>query len=395
MDPRRNGSDAPGLGAGGGRPPAMPSAQETYYSSAAHRVLTPLSWEGYFDSKHTTSKGFTYYRKGTTGPNVLLLHGGGHSALSYACFAKLLSELSDCQIVAYDARGHGATQVTEGSPEDLRLDRQVQDCRHIAEEALDSAAKTIIIGHSMGGGVAAHAAHGGFLPNLAAAVVIDVVEGTALDALSGMKSFLRSRPASFASEEEAIKWSIRSGQLRNTESARISMPAQVRLAEEGEAEELEEQAIPNTIVEEEEEEEENEPGVGSDSSRRSGRQQEGVLPPEDVMFAKPQRQAAPAEKQPGKYVWRVDLVKSAPYWQEWFEGLSSTFLRIPALTMLMLAGVDRLDKELTIGQMQGKFQLQLMANCGHSVHEDAPGQAAAAIADFLARFKLATRKHPA
>lgn len=36
--------------------------------------------------------------------------------------------------------------------------------------------------------------------------VIDVVEGTALDALASMQSFLRSRPTHFKSVEHAIEW---------------------------------------------------------------------------------------------------------------------------------------------------------------------------------------------
>ena len=35
-------------------------------------------------------------------------------------------------------------------------------------------------------------------------------------------------------------------------------------------------------------------------------------------------------------------------------------------------GVDRLDRDLTIGQMQGKFQMQVLPQCGHAVHEDQP-----------------------
>ena len=51
-------------------------------------------------------------------------------------------------------------------------------------------------------------------------------------------------------------------------------------------------------------------------------------------------------------------------------------------------GVDRLDKELTIAQMQGehvyvvstlmmfvcvgKFQMTVLSGCGHTVHEDTP-----------------------
>ena len=37
----------------------------------------------------------------------------------------------------------------------------------------------------------------------------------------------------------------------------------------------------------------------------------------------------------------------------WFEGLSKLFLSCTVPKLLLLAGVDRLDKDLTIGQMQG------------------------------------------
>lgn len=53
-----------------------------------------------------------------------------------------------------------------------------------------------------------------------------------------------------------------------------------------------------------------------------------------------------------------------------------------------VSGLDRLDKQMTIGQMQGKFQLHIMSCCGHCVHEDAPDQVAAAIAQFLVRYQL-------
>ena len=35
----------------------------------------------------------------------------------------------------------------------------------------------------------------------------------------------------------------------------------------------------------------------------------------------------------------------------------------------MLAGTDRLDKELMIGQMQGKFQQAVVPGVGHMLHE--------------------------
>lgn len=55
------------------------------------------------------------------------------------------------------------------------------------------------------------------------------------------------------------------------------------------------------------------------------------------------------------YTWRIDLTKTEKYWPEWFQGLSELFLSVPIAKLLILAGVDRLDKVLTIGQMQGSY----------------------------------------
>lgn len=45
------------------------------------------------------------------------------------------------------------------------------------------------------------------------------------------------------------------------------------------------------------------------------------------------------------------------------------FLELPVPKLLLLASIDGLDRALTVGQMQGKFQLQVLARCGHAVHE--------------------------
>lgn len=70
-----------------------------------------------------------------------------------------------------------------------------------------------------------------------------------------------------------------------------------------------------------------------------------------------------------KYTWRIDLSKSEQYWPGWFENLSSKFLNLYVPKLLLLASIDGLDRALTVGQMQGKFQLQVLARCGHAVHE--------------------------
>lgn len=77
------------------------------------------------------------------------------------------------------------------------------------------------------------------------------LSGTAIDSLGSMQGLLRDRPSQFKSLDTAVEWrcvsvsvpqlqhlhhivsrcflfSIRSGQLRNVESARVSMPGQVR-----------------------------------------------------------------------------------------------------------------------------------------------------------------------
>jgi protein phosphatase methylesterase 1 len=45
------------------------------------------------------------------------------------------------------------------------------------------------------------------------------------------------------------------------------------------------------------------------------------------------------------------------------------FLACRAARLLILAGTDRLDKELMIGQMQGKFQMEVVPEVGHMLHE--------------------------
>lgn len=51
----------------------------------------------------------------------------------------------------------------------------------------------------------------------------------------------------------------------------------------------------------------------------------------------------------------------------------------------MLAGTDRLDKELMIGQMQGKYQLVVFPDAGHFVQEDLPEKTAGVLVDFWKR----------
>ena len=54
------------------------------------------------------------------------------------------------------------------------------------------------------------------------------------------------------------------------------------------------------------------------------------------------------------------MVRGRARREGWYKGLSEAFLGVCAPKVLMLAGTDRLDKPLTIGQMQGRFQMVLL-----------------------------------
>ena len=66
-------------------------------------------------------------------------------------------------------------------------------------------------------------------------------------------------------------------------------------------------------------------------------------------------------------------------------GLSKKFLDAKGGKLLLLAGTDRLDKDLMIGQMQGKYQLQVFPEAGHFIHEDQAAKTAMVVADFYRR----------
>jgi len=309
---------------------------------------------------------------------LLLLHGGGHSALTWSVFTKSVTGICHCQVLAIDLRGHGDTTTENDS--DLSVDTLSKDVGDIVKEMYgDFPPSIIIMGHSMGGAIAVHVAVQKLLPSLAGLAVIDVVEGTAMEALSSMQSFLRGRPSSFQSVEQGIEWCVRSGQVHNVESARISMVGQlVRCSNKHDSEtdrNCSTSPAPSHSCETISEESEDTTTIANTSTAvlhdETDAQQQGVQE---------------------RFTWRIDLSKTDQFWEGWFKDLSSLFLSCPAAKLLIIAGVDRLDKDLVIGQMQGKFQMEVLPRCGHCVHEDAPDKVAEVLATFLLRLKLTTAK---
>lgn len=141
-------------------------------------------------------------------------------------------------------RGHGDTSTDDD--DDLSAETMATDIASVLEKLYEESPTTpnfLLMGHSMGGAVNHHlkknefnnsflllllrlqlAVHVGYMrliPTLIGIIVIDVVEGVALDSLQSMQSFLRSRPNHFKSITTAIEWCVRSGQIRNVESAKV------------------------------------------------------------------------------------------------------------------------------------------------------------------------------
>ena len=88
-------------------------------------------------------------------------------------------------------------------------------------------------------------------------------------------------------------------------------------------------------------------------------------------------------------MWRINLSETEKYWSEWFNDLSKIFLSSKGgAKMLILAGVDRLDGPMTVGQMQGKFQMQILPKVGHTIQEDDPDSVAHVVAAYLVRHRF-------
>ncbi|XP_073119409.1 uncharacterized protein [Henckelia pumila] len=88
------------------------------------------------------------------------------------------------------------------------------------------------------------------------------------------------------------------------------------------------------------------------------------------------------------YTHRARLEETEQYWRGWYEGLSERFLSSSVPKLLLLAGTDRLDRTLTIGQMQGKFQMVVVRHTGHAIQEDVPDEFATLVLNFISHIRI-------
>ncbi|XP_075948278.1 protein phosphatase methylesterase 1-like [Anarhichas minor] len=372
----------------------MEESFNTEHEVGSELDYSPVSWREYFDQMQDVSVGppdnmdvYRIYRAGHDGPLLVLLHGGGHSSLSWAVFTSAITSRVTCRILAMDLRGHGDTLVRQSG--DFSTHTMSSDVANVIGACYgETPPPIILIGHGVGGAIAVHTVNHMLLPTTVGLVAIDVVEGSATEALHSIQNFHKERPKSFKSMDDAIEWSIKSGQIANLESARVSMVGQVKRCEvekagpvtdvvtdpvtnvltnvlTNEVTDVVTDAVIDVVVER------NEESCDQSCDEKSGATEVSVSEGQSV------------------YMWRIDLSKSEKYWDGWFRGTSNLFLACNLPKLLLLAGIDRLDRDLTIGQMQGKFMMQVLPPCGHAVQENRPEKVADAVASFLLRHKFA------
>ena len=190
---------------------------------------SPIDWKKFFPHQIFIDKQIPiYYNNTNKGPILFCLHGAGHSALSFS----LLSAIStNYRLVSYDFRAHGYN--TTQPEDDLSMATLVSDTEKALLKISELFPKEniIILGHSLGGAVAVktcvHIFRTEFNKDLynkiQGVIVVDVIEGSAMEALPYMKNVIDKKQKEFINVNEAISY-MASTQIINLQSCRISIP---------------------------------------------------------------------------------------------------------------------------------------------------------------------------
>lgn len=175
-----------------------PAPKSSFAPSGVSKLANqydPMPWSDFYDTREMIDEKIPLYTAGTQGHLFLCLHGASHSALSFALMASMMKERAI--VTAFDFRGHGGHFVENEEELDLSAETLINDTMIVIDYVLKKYPEHSLhlIGHSMGGSIATKVAaiieanhkddHVG--KALSAVCIIDVVEGSAMDALPFME----------------------------------------------------------------------------------------------------------------------------------------------------------------------------------------------------------------
>ncbi|KAG0274280.1 hypothetical protein BGZ95_009943 [Linnemannia exigua] len=346
----------------------------------------PLDWPAFFQSKRKyaispevdpTNIVYTLYESNAGRkhlPVIVLVHGAGHCARSFALVAQALHNTSgltlNARILCPDLRGHGET--TSNDQTNLDVENLAQDLENLLTSLygdnighyLDKNGKVVgegppkihLVGHSMGGSIVTQVAYWNRVPGISSVAVLDMLEVNINAAPAAIRHWCAARPPVCKTISQAIQWGVESGTVRNVLSARVSFPGMIVYN-------------PAAIL--------------------------PILTPTHVPTATTTLPETPATTM-GGFTWRTDLMASEHNWLSWFQGqnqklLSPSSSAIPKL--LILAEHSNLDTELSAAYLQGRFGLVKMQHVGHAVEEDDPEAVVNALLQFWLRHDIVLKPH--
>ena len=280
-------------------------------------------------------------------PIYIGIHGAGSSSFTFNTLCSHLQNIDPNIIfLTYDLRGHGLTDSTNLKDITFNLDDFVGDTNEIItyflkeifkENDLPKKSSILLLGHSLGGSICATILSHKTTPtnedyfwrkNILGLILLDIVEEIAIDSLDKMDIVIQRTPTTFPNIKQCLNWHLGNKLPGNYDSAKFSIPYLFKLCN---------------------------------------------------------------LKDDKYYLKRITKFKDfKPFWNTWFVGLSDNFVNAKgACKLLILSGADErtknLDKQLIIGQMQGKYQLTIFNNGGHFIHEDCDFNVALTIAEFVKR----------
>ncbi|CAD8105953.1 unnamed protein product [Paramecium sonneborni] len=275
---------------------------ETQKSLFSLKKKAKHNWNQYYENL-IIYNGIPIYSIIKSEPIILLIHGAGHCAMT---FALLIQELKTfCSCFSYDIISHGQSE----RKETLTMQNLIMECQTVIEYIRMKFPNTniILLGHSLGAAIASKLKHQSYIRGL---IVIDMIENKAFESIQIMDYSLRKRPNIFSSYDSAINYHLQNSIIRNPNSAQIT--------------------VPNYLNE--------------------------------------------------KLEWKVDLIETKIYWDQWFDGIQNGFDTFPFQKMLFIAESDRIPTEQFL---KSRYPIHIFENSGHNIHEDEPIRMAKHISDFL------------